>query len=212
MPLPVSLSDTAMKAPGSASWLSANVPGYPVWVGLAIDQAQLLSRWYGSLEAYGIAAASGSLALLIASWVAIRRTRAEQEASLLLHTETERRLHAEQRMRQVHRLEAVGQLAGGIAHDFNNLLTVIVGSLDVIGRSEGLSDRSRMFLSVARSASERGARLTASLLAFARQQLMQPEGLGVNQLISEFLARRDPVPHGASRSSVYRPQALRPAR
>jgi signal transduction histidine kinase len=163
------------------------VPGYPIWVGLAVDRAVLLSRWYGSLTAYAVAAAAGSLALLVAAWVAIRRAQAEQTAFTLLHAETERRLHAEQRMREVHRLEAVGQLAGGIAHDFNNLLAVVVGSLDLIGRTAGLNDRVQALVVQANRAAQRGARLTASLLAFARRQVMQTDALDVARLIREFL-------------------------
>jgi signal transduction histidine kinase len=164
-----------------------HVPGYPVWVGLGIDQAALLRRWYASLKAYGAAAVAGSLALSIASWVAIRRARAEQEAFTLLHAETERRLHAERRAREAQRLEAVGKLAGGIAHDFNNLLTVLVGSLEVIGRSDGLSQRIQGLIAVASDAAERGRRLTSSLLAFARRQIMQTDTLNLNRLISDFL-------------------------
>ncbi len=163
------------------------VPGYPIWVGLAVDRAVLLGRWYGSLTAYAVAAAAGSLALLVAAWVAIRRAQAEQTAFTLLHAETERRLHAEQRMREVHRLEAVGQLAGGIAHDFNNLLAVVVGSLDLIGRTAGLNDRVQALVVQANSAAQRGARLTASLLAFAQRQVMQTDELDVGRLIREFL-------------------------
>lgn len=137
--------------------------------------------------AYGVAAAVGSLALLIASWVAIRRAHAEQAAFSLLHAETERRLHTEHRLREVRRLEAVAQLAGGIAHDFNNLLAVVTGSLDLIGRAANSNDQIQALVTRARRAAERGARLTFSLLSFARRQVMQTETVDVNLLISGFL-------------------------
>jgi signal transduction histidine kinase len=164
-----------------------SVPGYPIWVGLAVDRAALLRRWYGSLQAYGAAAVAGALALMIASSVAIRRARAEQGALTQLHAETERRLHAEQRLHQAHRLEAVGRLAAGVAHDFNNLLTVVAGSLELIGRTAGLNERIQALVFQATRAAERGARLTSSLLAFTRQQIVQTDTLNVNLLISEFL-------------------------
>ena len=151
------------------------IPGYSVWVGLAVDQAALLMQWYRSLAAYATAAAAGALALLMASWIAIRHAGAEHQAFLLLQAETERRLHAEQRMRQTHRLEAIGQLAAGIAHDFNNLLAVIMGGLDLIARTSGLSDRIQSFVTMAHVAAERGARLTSSLLAFGQRQIMQTD-------------------------------------
>jgi two-component system NtrC family sensor kinase len=164
-----------------------SVPGYPVWVGLAVDRAALLRRWYGSLQGYGAAAAAGALTLIIASSVVIRRARAEQGALAQLHAETERRLHTEQRLHQAHRLETVGRLAAGVAHDFNNLLTVVVGSLELIGRAAGLNERIQALVSQATRAAERGARLTSSLLAFTRQQIVQTDTLNVNLLISELL-------------------------
>ncbi len=126
------------------------VPGYPLWVSVAVDRAVILRRWYGSLVAYGVAAVAGSLALLSASWLAIRRARAEQAAFSLLHAETERRLHTEHRLREARRLEAVAQLAGGIAHDFNNLLAVVTGSLDLIGRAADSNDQIQALVTRAR--------------------------------------------------------------
>lgn len=84
-------------------------------------------------------------------------------------------------------MEAVGQLAGGIAHDFNNLLAVVVGSLDLIKRAAGSSDRIQELVAPAIQAAERGARLTSSLLAFTRRQIMQTDTLNVNRLITELL-------------------------
>jgi two-component system NtrC family sensor kinase len=163
------------------------VPGYSVWVSLAVDRAAILRSWYTSLEIYGAAAVAASFALLTASWIAIRGARAEQTAFLQLQAETERRLHTERRLREAHRLEAVGQLAGGIAHDFNNLLGVITGSLDLIGRAGGANEQLQVLVFRARHAAERGARLTWSLLSFARRQVMQTDTVDVNLLLSGFL-------------------------
>ena len=163
------------------------VPDYPVWVSIVVDQASILRNWVAGVKLYGAAAAAGSLALLLASWGAIRKARAEQDAVRRLHDETERRLHAEQCMRESHRLEAVAQLAGGIAHDFNNLLTVVMGSLDLIRTEAGRNDRIRFLADQATRAAERGARLTSSLLAFARRQIIQTDTLDANRIIRDFL-------------------------
>jgi CheY-like chemotaxis protein len=82
-------------------------------------------------------------------------------------------------------MEAVGQLTGGIAHDFNNLLTVIVGNLDLLERHVP-GEAGRRLILAARHGAERGARLTHSLLAFARRQQLRPEIVNPNQLIKEF--------------------------
>jgi two-component system, NtrC family, sensor kinase len=163
------------------------VRGDPVWVSFTVDRSVILRRWYDNLELYGAAAAAASLALLAASWVAIRRAREEQTTFSRLHAETARRLQVEQRLREAHRLEAVAQLTAGIAHDFNNLLMVVTGSLELIGRAIGANARLQMHLARARQASERGARLTSCLLAFARLQVLETDTVDVNLLISRFL-------------------------
>jgi PAS domain S-box-containing protein len=93
---------------------------------------------------------------------------------------------AEEKLRQAHKMEAVGQLTGGLAHDFNNLLQGITGALDRIrsriahGR---LSDVER-FVKAATDAADRAAALTHRLLAFSRQQTLDPRPSDVNQLVA----------------------------
>jgi PAS domain S-box-containing protein len=86
---------------------------------------------------------------------------------------------------QAQKMESIGQLTGGIAHDFNNLLSVLASGLEVLSlKGVGNSD-SKTFDSM-RRAIDRGATLTQQLLAFARQQPLQPETRSVNRLISGF--------------------------
>ncbi len=98
---------------------------------------------------------------------------------------TERR-RAEEQLRHTQRLEAVGKLTGGVAHDFNNLLAVISGNLELL--AEGLQDRPdlRGMAQSAIRASDRGAALTRSLLAFARRQALLPSALDLNRLVDEM--------------------------
>jgi PAS domain S-box-containing protein len=84
---------------------------------------------------------------------------------------------------QAQKMEAVGQLTGGVAHDFNNLLTAIIGSLELLGRRDGL-ERNRRLIEIARRAAEQGAGLTQQLLAFSRQQPLAPEVLDINRLVA----------------------------
>ncbi|HAV35780.1 MAG TPA: hybrid sensor histidine kinase/response regulator [Massilia sp.] len=86
---------------------------------------------------------------------------------------------------QAQKMESIGQLTGGIAHDFNNLLSVLASGLEVLTlRSGGGADAKT--LDSMRRAIDRGATLTQQLLAFARQQPLQPETHSVNRLISGF--------------------------
>ncbi len=163
------------------------IPGYPVWIGIAADTSALTARWLRGLAVYAAAAAAGSLALVIASVMAMRHADAERDALERLRVETERRLIAEQQINVARRMEVVGQLAAGVAHDFNNVLMVVMGNLDLIARAAGDDEKVRSLVAAALLASRRGARLTSSLLAFARRQIMQTQTLDLNGLIHEFL-------------------------
>ena len=83
-------------------------------------------------------------------------------------------------LRQMQRLEAIGQLTSGVAHDFNNLLTVVLGNIGFLGKSQfrrpGHS-KLKQRLSHMRLAAERGAKLTSQLLAFSRRQRLEPEAV-----------------------------------
>ncbi|QOY93280.1 PAS domain S-box protein [Massilia sp. UMI-21] len=86
---------------------------------------------------------------------------------------------------QSQKMESIGQLTGGVAHDFNNLLSVLASGLEVLSMSrQGGSDVKT--LDSMRRAIDRGATLTQQLLAFARQQPLQPETRSINRLISGF--------------------------
>ncbi len=90
---------------------------------------------------------------------------------------------AEIRLFRAERLEAVGRLAGGIAHDFNNYLTVILGCAELV--QEKLTDpEARADLGYVREAADKAAHLTSQLLAFGRRQLLRPEPLDLNEVVT----------------------------
>ena len=92
---------------------------------------------------------------------------------------------AEEQLIQAQKMDAVGQLTGGIAHEFNNMLTVITGTIEIL--ADGVKDKPQL-AAVAKlisDAADRGARLTSSLLAFARKQPLQPGEININGLIND---------------------------
>jgi PAS domain S-box-containing protein len=106
------------------------------------------------------------------------------------HDVTERR-RLEQQLQQSQKMEAVGQLTGGVAHDFNNLLTLVIGGLDIIGRQiTNLPDplaltRIERGREMAMQGAQRAASLTTRLLAFSRQQPLNPQALDANKLVMD---------------------------
>ncbi|WBO22010.1 ATP-binding protein [Sphingomonas abietis] len=174
------------------------------------DAAALQSNHLGQLLSVTgllLAAAAGVLAwLALLGLVTQRRARAEAEAaddraSWLEHAVAERthelreandRLHsemvereaAESRLRQMQKMEAVGQLTGGIAHDFNNMLAVVVGGLDLARRRlESEAEEVGRHIDNAMEGANRAAALTRRLLGFARAEPLLPEAVDPGQLI-----------------------------
>ncbi|MBV1797991.1 ATP-binding protein [Siccirubricoccus sp. G192] len=104
-------------------------------------------------------------------------------ALLLRVTDRTPQRRAEARLAGAARLETVGRLAGGIAHDFNNLLAAILGSAEAM-RAAGLPAAAAAELGRIEDAAQRGAGLVRQLLAFARQQRLQPRILDLNAAVS----------------------------
>jgi signal transduction histidine kinase/CheY-like chemotaxis protein len=134
-----------------------------------------------------------------ASDEALRRLNAELEARIAERTaaltnEMAERTAAEAQLRQMQKMESIGQLTGGIAHDFNNMLAIVIGSLDLARRRLSGAEHLQVtqFLNNAREGAQRAAVLTARLLAFSRQQPLAPQLLDPNKLVggmSELLRR-----------------------
>jgi PAS domain S-box-containing protein len=99
-----------------------------------------------------------------------KRTREREEALA--------KLFASQKM------ESIGQLTGGLAHDFNNLLAAILSNLDLLRKRLPDDPKFRRLLDGAIHGAERGASLTARLLAFARRQELKPETVDVGEMVS----------------------------
>jgi signal transduction histidine kinase/ActR/RegA family two-component response regulator len=112
------------------------------------------------------------------------RTQELWEANQALKAEAQEREAAEAQLRQVQKMEAVGQLTGGIAHDFNNMLAVVVGGIDLaLRRLNGPRREVMMHLNNAMEGATRAAALTRRLLSFARSEPLLPERVDSTDLI-----------------------------
>jgi signal transduction histidine kinase/ActR/RegA family two-component response regulator len=109
---------------------------------------------------------------------------AVDEATRELHAEAAERHAAEARLRQIQKMDAIGQLTGGIAHDFNNMLAVVMGGIELAKRRhlDGAGDVIRHLDSAAEGAS-RATALTRQLLAFARSEPLLPQAVETRALI-----------------------------
>ncbi|MES0024580.1 MULTISPECIES: CHASE3 domain-containing protein [unclassified Mesorhizobium] len=102
-----------------------------------------------------------------------------------LGNEIQTREKAESQIRQMQKMEAVGQLTGGIAHDFNNMLAVIISAMNLAQRKLTRGEHDIMkFIEAATDAATRAANLTSRLLAFSRQQPLAPQVVDANRLVT----------------------------
>ena len=127
--------------------------------------------------------------LLLAAYV-ISAHRAQIRTLVDLVAQRER---AGEQMRQMQKMQAIGQLTGGIAHDFNNMLAIVIGSLSLMQKrlAQGNNDVSR-YADAAMEGAQRAATLTSRLLAFSRQQPLMPVTLDLNKAVagmSELIRR-----------------------
>jgi len=108
------------------------------------------------------------------------------EAWLVLAKNLTEHKRLEAQLRQAQKMEAVGQLAGGVAHDFNNLLTAILGFSAILEAELPTDDSRRAGVAEITSAAHRAAALTSQLLAFSRQQMIQPQMLDLNAVVRQI--------------------------
>jgi PAS domain S-box-containing protein len=119
--------------------------------------------------------------------VTVSRSMAELKRTQAALRETEARLHQKQWV------ETLGRLAAGIAHDFNNLIAVITGRAEALLRFGGLQETARRNVELIKETGERAAQLTAQLLAFARQQVLQPQRLDLNAIVAAMVPMLQPL-------------------
>ena len=92
----------------------------------------------------------------------------------------------EEQLRQSQKMDAIGKLAGGVAHDFNNMLTAILGFGTLLLEGMPADDARRVQIDEILKAARRAADLTSQLLAFSRQQMLQPVNLDVNTVVADI--------------------------
>ncbi|MCU1299218.1 MAG: hypothetical protein JWO91_3496 [Acidobacteriaceae bacterium] len=127
----------------------------------------------------------GSWRVLESTANAILHLDGKVEKLVIVNRDITDRRRLEDQFRQAQKMEAVGRLSGGIAHDFNNLLGVIIGYTEILQEQLGTTEPFADSLQEIFKAGNRASSLTRQLLAFSRQQVLEPKVLELNAVITE---------------------------
>ncbi len=146
---------------------------YPVYVTYGVPQTEIMATWRRNMMLYAAFALPATLALVGITSLAMRRARSEAVAMRRWAEEVRNRESLEAALRQSQKMEALGQLTGGVAHDFNNLLTAALANLHLM--APHLPAAGTRYLDGTRAALERAKKLTGQLLAFSRQEAVDPQ-------------------------------------
>jgi PAS domain S-box-containing protein len=127
----------------------------------------------------------GAPRTVLASAQPIEAAAGERAGAVMAVHDISDRKRLEEQFRHAQKMEAIGRLAGGVAHDFNNLLTVIMGCSQMIATGIGEEHSAYDDLIEIQRAADRAASLTGQLLAFSRQQILDPSVLDLNSVVAD---------------------------
>ncbi|PWC73952.1 hybrid sensor histidine kinase/response regulator [Azospirillum sp. TSH64] len=188
---------------------------YPLVVAVSRTRGEILARWESQAVVIAAAGLVSAVALALMLWAMARQFLAYETANRALgerRQAVEARDEAEEHVRQLQKMEALGQLTGGVAHDFNNLLQAVRSSLHMLEAGGELRGaESRRALEIASQAVDRGATLTQHLLAFARRQRLAPAPVDLGTQVAGMATLLERTLGGAIRIRIDRDADVPPA-
>jgi PAS domain S-box-containing protein len=148
--------------------------------------AQARAEGIGRQIEYRMRHQNGTWRILESTASAIRSDSGKVEHLVIVNRDITDRRRLEDQFRQAQKMDAIGRLSGGIAHDFNNILGVIIGYAEILQENIDSTHPDRSCVDEIQRAGQRAASLTRQLLAFSRQQVLEPKVLDLNAVIGDM--------------------------
>jgi two-component system, NtrC family, sensor kinase len=162
------------------------VSGYPLYSIYGLDRSVIRAAWLREVTVYAMICAIAA-GLLLALTARIQTSvRRERLALADARQEAERRAEAESRLLHAQKVDALGQIVGGVAHDFNNIVQAMKGGAARVARRADDPDEVRRVAAMIESAADRGARLIARMLGFARREQSRTEYFNPREALIEI--------------------------
>jgi two-component system cell cycle sensor histidine kinase/response regulator CckA len=149
----------------------------------AAEEARLTHQ--GQSIEYRMKRKDGTWRIMDSTASTVLNDRGEVDKLIIVNRDVTDRRNLEKQLRQSQKMEAVGRLSGGVAHDFNNILGVIIGYAEILEEGVAHDEALRSSVEQVLHAGRQAASLTRQLLAFSRQQVLEPKILDVNTVIRE---------------------------
>jgi len=156
------------------------------------EAARAARTGHGRTIQYRMRHKDGSWHVLESGASTVLNAHGQVEKLVIVNRDVSARKQLEEQFRQSQKMEAVGRLSGGVAHDFNNILGVIIGYAEFLQERMAPEDSLRGSVDEILKAGKRAASLTRQLLAFSRQQVLDPKVIDLNSIVldMEKLMRR----------------------
>jgi two-component system, NtrC family, sensor kinase len=162
------------------------VSGYPLYSVYGLDRSVIRAAWVREVMVYALICAFAAMLLLALTARIQSSVRRERLALADARQEAERRAEAESRLLHAQKVDALGQIVGGVAHDFNNIVQAMKGGAGRVARRADDPEEVRRVAAMIESAADRGARLIARMLAFARREQSRTEYFDPREALTEI--------------------------
>ena len=188
------------------------VSGYPLYSVYGLNRNVIRDAWLREVRIYALICAAAVLLLLLLTWRVQTSVLRERLALAEAGLEAKRRAEAESRLLHAQKIDALGQIVGGVAHDFNNIVQAMKGGASRVARRAEDPDEVRRVAAMIEASADRGARLIARMLAFARREQTKTEWFDPRETLTEISELLSETIGSGYRVTLTLPDAMSPAK